>query len=215
MYRALQESTDSLQCTTRVERTLQRKRWRNTPKFFRPSEIWWKKGPSSPPLPVTAFQRFFLNHVGRDKEGTKKERVFFHGGITRRNKGICCQQRAGIIIEDWAYTAFCLAKLGENVPDGVICTVMDGPHQREGMGLLEYQVMRSLRDVAHDGWLCTFTIFQQLEILSACSWVAPVRETSTIWKSRRYGPSYHIQNHSRPCHSPPASQAGRRAGPAL
>jgi hypothetical protein len=26
------------------------------------------------PLPVTAFQRFFLNHVGRDKEGAKKER---------------------------------------------------------------------------------------------------------------------------------------------
>ncbi len=32
-------------------------------------------------------------------------------------------------------------------------TVMDGPYQREGMGLLEYQVMPSLRDVAHDGWL--------------------------------------------------------------
>jgi hypothetical protein len=26
-----------------------------------------------------------------------------------------------------------------------------------GMGLLEYQTMPSLRDVAHDGWLCTFT----------------------------------------------------------
>ncbi len=30
--------------------------------------------------------------------------------------------------------------------------------QREGMGLLEFQAMPSLRDVAHDGWLCTFTI---------------------------------------------------------
>ncbi len=29
--------------------------------------------------------------------------------------------------------------------------------QRESMGLLEYQAMPSLRDVAHDGWLCTFT----------------------------------------------------------
>ncbi len=29
-------------------------------------------------------------------------------------------------------------------------------HQREGMGLLEYQTMPSLREVAHDGWLCTF-----------------------------------------------------------
>jgi hypothetical protein len=31
--------------------------------------------------------------------------------------------------------------------------------QREGiMGLLEYQAVPSLRDVAHDGWLCTFTL---------------------------------------------------------
>jgi hypothetical protein len=29
--------------------------------------------------------------------------------------------------------------------------------QREGMGLLEYQAMPSLRDIAHDGVLCTFT----------------------------------------------------------
>ncbi len=34
----------------------------------------------------------------------------------------------------------------------------DGYTQREGMGLLEYQAMPSLRDVAHDGVLCTFTI---------------------------------------------------------
>jgi hypothetical protein len=33
-----------------------------------------------------------------------------------------------------------------------------GCDQREGMGLLEYQIMPSLRDVAHDGLLCTFTI---------------------------------------------------------
>ncbi len=33
------------------------------------------------------------------------------------------------------------------------------PHdQREGMGQLEDQDMPSLRDVAHDGWLCTFTM---------------------------------------------------------
>jgi hypothetical protein len=32
------------------------------------------------------------------------------------------------------------------------------PTQREGMGLPEYQAMHSLRDVSHDGWLCTFTI---------------------------------------------------------
>ena len=44
-------------------------------------------------------------------------------------------------------------------------TVMDGPYQREGKGLLK----PSLRDVAHDGWLCTFTIHHQLEIPSARS----------------------------------------------
>jgi hypothetical protein len=31
-------------------------------------------------------------------------------------------------------------------------------HQREGMGLLEYQTMPCLRDVAHGGWLCKITI---------------------------------------------------------
>ncbi len=30
--------------------------------------------------------------------------------------------------------------------------------QREGTGLLKCQAMPSLRLVAHDGWLCTFTI---------------------------------------------------------
>jgi hypothetical protein len=30
--------------------------------------------------------------------------------------------------------------------------------QREGMGLLEYQAMPSLRDVAPNEWLCIFTI---------------------------------------------------------
>ncbi len=32
-----------------------------------------------------------------------------------------------------------------------------GTAQREGMGLLEYQAMPSLRDIAHDGWLCKCT----------------------------------------------------------
>jgi hypothetical protein len=36
-------------------------------------------------------------------------------------------------------------------------TVDSGNDQREGMALLEYQAMPSLRNVAHDGWLCTFT----------------------------------------------------------
>ncbi len=34
-----------------------------------------------------------------------------------------------------------------------------GPcYQREGIGLLEYQAKPSLPDIAHDGWLNTFTI---------------------------------------------------------
>jgi hypothetical protein len=62
--------------------------------------------------------------------------------------------------------------------------------QIEGMGLLEYQAMPSLRDLAHDGWLCTFLIlynsrwkFQQLaagQLLSG----QPVR----YGKGRRYVP---------------------------
>jgi hypothetical protein len=31
------------------------------------------------------------------------------------------------------------------------------PAQKEGTGLLEYQAVPSLRDVAHDGFLCTFS----------------------------------------------------------
>jgi hypothetical protein len=49
------------------------------------------------------------------------------------------------------------------------------------MGLLEYQALPPLRNVAHDGWLCIFTIQQQLEIPSARSWAAPVRRVT------RYG----------------------------
>jgi hypothetical protein len=38
--------------------------------------------------------------------------------------------------------------------------------QREGMGLLEYHPIPSLRGVAHDGWLCTFTISEKYFNLS-------------------------------------------------
>jgi hypothetical protein len=40
--------------------------------------------------------------------------------------------------------------------------------------------MPSLRDVAHDGRLCTFTIYQQLEIPLARSWAALVRATGNV-----------------------------------
>jgi hypothetical protein len=44
------------------------------------------------------------------------------------------------------------------------------PDQREDVALLEHQAMPSLRNVAHDGQLCTFSIKQELEIPSARSW---------------------------------------------
>jgi hypothetical protein len=37
-----------------------------------------------------------------------------------------------------------------------LCMYFYGPEQKEGMGLLEYQAMPSLRDAAHGGVLCTF-----------------------------------------------------------
>ncbi len=43
----------------------------------------------------------------------------------------------------------------------VQATTALAPYQRDGMGLLEHQVMPALRDLAHDGWLCTFIINSQ------------------------------------------------------
>ncbi len=72
----------------------------------------------------------------------------------------------------------------------------EGPTQREGKGLLEHQAVPSLRDVAHDGVLCTFS-----------NTSAP---DQAVWPVRAGG----MQD--RPSgHSPPASQAGRRVGPVL
>jgi hypothetical protein len=59
-----------------------------------------------------------------------------------------------------------------------------GTSQREGMGLIEYQAMPSLRDVAHDGWLCK----QQQEKPSVCSWTAFLGQPVRYRKRRRYGP---------------------------
>jgi hypothetical protein len=83
------------------------------------------------------------------------------------------------------------------------------------MGLLEYQAMPSLRDVAHDGWLFTFTIKQQLEIPSARSWAAPVRATGTVQKKAGGTACPSRTKSHQSGHSPPASKAGRRVGPAL
>jgi hypothetical protein len=59
------------------------------------------------------------------------------------------------------------------------------PDRRHG-STKENQAMPSLREVAHDGWLCTYIyIKQQLEILWARSWAAPVRYGKGRWR----GPS--------------------------
>jgi hypothetical protein len=47
--------------------------------------------------------------------------------------------------------------------------------------------------LSSNGWLCTFTVLQQLEIPSARSWVAPVRKIGTVRQGRRYGPSITVQ----------------------
>jgi hypothetical protein len=83
------------------------------------------------------------------------------------------------------------------------------------MGLLEYQTMPSLRHVAHDGGLCAFTILQQLEIPSSV-------QLGSSCQGNRYstekpgGTARRSRTKSHlPAPSPPASQAGRRIGPAL
>jgi hypothetical protein len=54
-----------------------------------------------------------------------------------------------------------------------------------------------------------YCIIQQLETQAVCSWTAPVWATGTVQKRQAVRPSH------LPGHSPPASQAGRRVGPAL
>ncbi len=58
------------------------------------------------------------------------------------------------------------------------------------MVLPGYQAMSSLRNVAHDEWLCTFAKQKQLEAPSARSWAAPVKATGTVRKRQAvHGPS--------------------------
>jgi hypothetical protein len=80
----------------------------------------------------------------------------------------------------------------------------DEGNQREGMDPLKNQTMPSLRDVAHGGVLCTFS------------------NRSAPYRGKWCGPSglaawtvHHVQDYILLGHSPPASQAGRRVGPAL
>ncbi len=72
------------------------------------------------------------------------------------------------------------------------------------MGLLEYQAIPSLRDLVHDGVLCTFSNRSAPDRASGV-----VRQAGATWTVR------HVRNHTLLGHSPAASQAGRRVGPAL
>jgi hypothetical protein len=72
------------------------------------------------------------------------------------------------------------------------------------MGLLEYQAMPSLPDVAHDGVLCTI-----------CNRSAPGRGNWCGPSGQAAWNVHQVQNHTLLGHSPSACQAGRRVGPAL
>jgi hypothetical protein len=77
--------------------------------------------------------------------------------------------------------------------------------QREGMGVLEYQALPSLRDVAHEGVLCTFS---NRSAPDRGKWCGPSGQA--VWTV------YHKQNHPLLLgHSPPPSHSGRRVRPAL
>jgi hypothetical protein len=67
------------------------------------------------------------------------------------------------------------------------------------VGLLEYQAMPFLRDVAHDGVCVHLVIYHK--------WCGPSGQAA--WTV------HHMQNHTLLGHSPPDSQTGRRVGPAL
>ena len=64
--------------------------------------------------------------------------------------------------------------------------------------------MPSLRDAAPDGVLCTF---RNRSAPDRDMWCGPLGQAA--WTV------HHVQNHTLMGHSPPASQAGRRVGPAL
>jgi hypothetical protein len=72
------------------------------------------------------------------------------------------------------------------------------------MGLLEYQAIPSLRDLAHDGVLCTFS---KRSAPDQGKWCGPPGQAACT--------VHHVQNHTLLGHPHPASQAGRRVGPAL
>jgi hypothetical protein len=84
--------------------------------------------------------------------------------------------------------------------------------QREGMGqLLEYQAMPSLRDVAHDRWLCSKMYIYY--ITAAGNSISS--QLGSSCQGNRYGTEKTGTKSHLPVHSSPASQVGRRVWPAL
>jgi hypothetical protein len=75
------------------------------------------------------------------------------------------------------------------------------------MGLLEYQAMPSLRDVAYDGWLCMDVIYY---ITTAGNSISSQLGRQALRKRQAVRPVHHVQNQP-----PPAGQTGRHVGPAL
>ena len=75
-----------------------------------------------------------------------------------------------------------------------------GHEQREGIGLSEYQVMPSLRDVAHGSVLCTFMNRSASDWDKWCG-SSGLASTVQLITEQMLG------------ESPPASQAGRHVGP--
>ncbi len=89
-----------------------------------------------------------------------------------------------------------------------------GPESGHG-SILEYQAMPSLRDIAHDGWLCVYIFYTTAAGNSISS------QLGSSCQGNRYGveragstarPS-RTKSHL-PSQSPPVSQAGSRIGPA-
>ncbi len=86
--------------------------------------------------------------------------------------------------------------------------INDSPHQREGMGLLEYyRAIPSLRDVAHDGWLCYFLCTFQYNRLSAAGNSISSQLDSSC-QGNRYG-SENVGVTARPSHTKSHLQPAR------
>ncbi len=69
--------------------------------------------------------------------------------------------------------------------------------ERRHGSILEYQVMPSLRDVAHDGLLCTFTYISAAgNSIRSQLGIAPIRSTGTVLKRQAVRPVHHVQNYT-------------------